>query len=88
MTKRSGSNTRRRAISRPVRLTAEEDRGNQKGLLNAARPFLVLRAAALGKKVNSLTDDRVLKEVMRLGALQKNSLSTASVSGTESMRRC
>ena len=46
MTKRSGSNTRRRAISRPVRLT-------------------------LGKKVNSLTDDRVLKEVMRLGALQK-----------------
>lgn len=30
-----------------------------------------LRAAALGKKVNSLTDDRVLKEVMRLGALQK-----------------
>ncbi|WP_181855033.1 nikA protein, partial [Klebsiella pneumoniae] len=27
--------------------------------------------AALGKKVNSLTDDRVLKEVMRLGALQK-----------------
>ncbi|EBB1382502.1 plasmid mobilization, partial [Salmonella enterica] len=25
MTKRSGSNTRRRAISRPVRLTAEED---------------------------------------------------------------
>ncbi|EFW0866012.1 TPA: nikA protein, partial [Escherichia coli] len=24
MTKRSGSNTRRRAISRPVRLTAEE----------------------------------------------------------------
>ncbi|HAW4568089.1 TPA: nikA protein, partial [Shigella sonnei] len=25
MTKRSGSNMRRRAISRPVRLTAEED---------------------------------------------------------------
>ncbi|MEI4138954.1 nikA protein, partial [Klebsiella pneumoniae] len=25
MTKRSGSNTRRRAICRPVRLTAEED---------------------------------------------------------------
>ncbi len=43
MTKRSGSNTRRRAISRPVRLTAEEDRKSEKGLLNAARPFPVLR---------------------------------------------
>ncbi len=41
MTKRSGSNTRRRAISRPVRLTAEEDRKSEKGLLNAARPFPV-----------------------------------------------
>ena len=64
MTKRSGSNTRRRAISRPVRLTAEEDQEIRK------------RAAECGKtvsglKVNSLTDDRVLKEVMRLGALQK-----------------
>ena len=64
MTKRSGSNTRRRAISRPVRLTAEEDQEIRK-----RAGFL--RAAALGKKVNSLTDDRVLKEVMRLGALQK-----------------
>ena len=65
MTKRSGSNTRRRAISRPVRLTAEEDQEIRKTVSG------FLRAAALGKKVNSLTDDRVLKEVMRLGALQK-----------------
>ncbi len=66
MTKRSGSNTRRRAISRPVRLTE-----------------------ALGKKVHPLTDDRGLKEVMRLGALQKKLfIDGKRVSGTGSMRRC
>ncbi len=40
MTKRSGSNTRRRAISRPVRLTAEEDQEIRK------------RAAECGKTVS------------------------------------
>lgn len=75
MTKRSGSNTRRRAISRPVRLTAEEDQEIRKRAAECGKSGKTvsgfLRAAALGKKVNSLTDDRVLKEVMRLGALQK-----------------
>ncbi|MFA1515259.1 plasmid mobilization protein MobA, partial [Corynebacterium diphtheriae] len=72
MTKRSGSNTRRRAISRPVRLTAEEDQEIRKRAAECGKTVSgFLRAAALGKKVNSLTDDRVLKEVMRLGALQK-----------------
>nr|WP_010891087.1 plasmid mobilization protein MobA [Salmonella enterica]AAA72309.1 12 kDa protein [Salmonella enterica subsp. enterica serovar Typhimurium]ABI97035.1 putative MobA [Salmonella enterica subsp. enterica serovar Typhimurium] len=71
MTKRSGSNTRRRAISRPVRLTAEEDQEIRKRAECGKTVSGFLRAAALGKKVNSLTDDRVLKEVMRLGALQK-----------------
>ncbi len=72
MTKRLGSNTSRRAISRPVRLTAEEaqefrNRAAECGKTGSG----FLREGALGKKVNSLTDDRVLKEVMRLGALQK-----------------
>ncbi|MBA3935809.1 nikA protein, partial [Shigella sonnei] len=40
MTKRSGRNTRRRAISRPVRLTAEEDQEIRK------------RAAECGKTVS------------------------------------
>ncbi|RCV98090.1 nikA protein [Shigella dysenteriae] len=88
MTKRSGSNTRRRAISRPVRLTAEEDQEIRKRAAECGKTVSdqeirkraaecgktvsgFLRAAALGKNVNSLTDDRVLKEVMRLGALQK-----------------
>jgi hypothetical protein len=72
MTKRSGSNTRRRAISLPVRLTAEEDQEIRKKAAECGKTVSgFLRAAALGKKVNSLTDDRVLKEVMRLGALQK-----------------
>ena len=72
MTKRSGSNTRRRAISRPVRLTAEEDQEIRKRAAECGKTVSgFLRAAALGKNVNSLTDDRVLKEVTRLGALQK-----------------
>ncbi|WP_110921680.1 plasmid mobilization protein MobA [Klebsiella aerogenes] len=72
MTKRSGSNTRRRAISRPVSLTAEEDQEIRKRTADCGKTVSgILRAAALGKKVNSLTDDRVLKEVMRLGVLQK-----------------
>ncbi|OEC09303.1 nikA protein, partial [Salmonella enterica subsp. enterica serovar Typhimurium] len=72
MTRRSGSDTRRRAFSSPVRLTAEEDQAIRKRAAGCGKTVsCFLRAAALGKKVNSLTDDRVLKEVMRLGALQK-----------------
>ncbi|EOV3890277.1 plasmid mobilization protein MobA, partial [Shigella sonnei] len=58
--------------SRPVRLTAEEDQEIRKRAAECGKTVSgFLRAAALGKNVNSLTDDRVLKEVMRLGALQK-----------------
>ena len=64
MTKRSGSNTRRRAISRPVRLTAEEDQEIRKRAAECGKTVSgFLRAAALGKKVNSLTDDRVQKKL-------------------------
>ncbi|WP_423778941.1 plasmid mobilization protein MobA [Escherichia coli] len=53
-------------------LTAEEDQEIRKRAAECGKTVSgFLRAAALGKKVNSLTDDRVLKEVMRLGALQK-----------------
>ncbi|ELE2770197.1 TPA: nikA protein, partial [Shigella flexneri] len=56
MTKRSGSNTRRRAISRPVRLTAEEDQEIRKRAAECGKTVSgFLRAAALGKNVNSLT---------------------------------
>ncbi len=72
MTKRSGSNTRRRAISRPVRLTAEEDQVIRKRAAECGKTVSgFLRAAALGKKVNSLTDDRVLKEVRDWGRYRK-----------------
>ncbi|WP_432761876.1 plasmid mobilization protein, partial [Salmonella enterica] len=55
MTKRSGSNTRRRSISRPVRLTAEEDQEIRKRAAECGKTVSgFLRAAALGKKVNSL----------------------------------
>ncbi len=54
------------------RQTAEEDQEIRKRAAECGKTVSgFLRAAALGKKVNSLTDDRVLKEVMRLGALQK-----------------
>ncbi|EPX0343614.1 plasmid mobilization protein MobA [Shigella sonnei] len=53
-------------------LTAEEDQEIRKRAAECGKTVSgFLRAAALGKNVNSLTDDRVLKEVMRLGALQK-----------------
>ncbi|MGS3136593.1 plasmid mobilization protein, partial [Escherichia coli] len=72
MTKRSGRNTRRRAISRNVRLKAEEDQEIRNRAAECGKTVSgFLREAALGKKVNLLTDGRVLKEVMRLGALQK-----------------
>ncbi|MGR1837290.1 plasmid mobilization protein MobA, partial [Salmonella enterica] len=59
-------------ISRPVRLTAEEDQEIIKSAAECGKTVSgFLLASALGKKVNSLTDDRVLKEVMSLGALQK-----------------
>uniref|UniRef100_UPI003D9A3E9A plasmid mobilization protein n=1 Tax=Escherichia coli TaxID=562 RepID=UPI003D9A3E9A len=64
MTKRSGSNTRRRAISRPVRLTAKEDQAIRKRAAECGKTASgFLRAAARGKKDKSRTDDRVLKEV-------------------------
>lgn len=63
--------TRRQAISRPVRLTAEEQEIRKRAAGCGKTVSCFLRAAALGKKVNSLTDDQVLKEVMRLGMLQK-----------------
>ncbi|MFY2365658.1 plasmid mobilization protein, partial [Klebsiella pneumoniae] len=69
---RSGTNTRRRAICRPVPLTAEEDQKIRKRGAECGKTVSgFLRGGALGKKVNSLIDDRVLKEVMRVGALQK-----------------
>ncbi len=72
MTKRSGSNKRRLAISRPLRLTPEEDQEIRKRAAQCGKTVSGFkRAAALGKIVNTLTDHRVLKEVMRLGALQK-----------------
>ncbi|POL90945.1 hypothetical protein C3F26_27980, partial [Escherichia coli] len=53
-------------------MTAEEDQEIRKRAAECGKTVSgFLRAAALGKKGNSLTDDRVRKEVMRLGALQK-----------------
>ncbi len=61
MTKRSGSNTRRRAISRPVLPTAEEDQDIRKRAAECVKTVSgFIRAAALGQTDNSLTDERVL----------------------------
>lgn len=72
MTKRSGSNNRRRSVCRPVRLTPDEDEEIKRKAAECKQTISrFLRSAALDKRVISLTDDQTLSELKRLGGLQK-----------------
>lgn len=70
---RSGSERRQKTILRAVRFSPDEDEticknAEDSGLTVSA----YIRNAALNKRINSRTDDAFLKELMRLGRMQKH----------------
>ncbi|EPD5918416.1 plasmid mobilization protein MobA [Escherichia coli] len=70
---RSGNERRQKTILRAVRFSPDEDEticknAEDSGLTVSA----YIRNAALNKRINSRTDDAFLKELMRLGRMQKH----------------
>ncbi|EJH8054711.1 nikA protein [Salmonella enterica] len=70
---RSGSEKRQKTLLRAVRFSPDEDEVIRKKAEDAGLTVSAyIRSAALNKRVNSRIDDKLLKELMRLGRMQKH----------------
>lgn len=70
---RSGSEKRQKTLLRAVRFSPDEDEIIRKKAEDAGLTVSAyIRSAALNKRVNSRIDDKFLKELMRLGRMQKH----------------
>ena len=74
----SGSETRQRHVSHPVRMTPEESEiVKQKARDAGLSVSAFFRETALGRKTRSITDDVMINELRKLGGLLKNQFNVS-----------